>query len=540
MAKTRVYEFAKQHGVSSNDVRAALQELGESVRSASSTLEASVLFKLVDHFALPTTLAALVENSPASAAIEDSAAQAAEDEASSSESIPTPSRTGDSFVSSHLGSVGRAANDGSSLANVVEARASARPAELRTPAATGRQTTADPSAPRVPIMHLGHPTDVNVVLVAGRDALRTGRRHLILDLSQCEGFYPNACAPIGAIIQYLRASGLVVSFTGESPLAQKIGLRNPLEASAENLHDREILTRLWCYFDDRQASGLVTAYIDAIQRKIVCSTGVLEALEWCLFEILDNVTQHAGADTGYAMLQFHPKSKRLAVSVADTGIGVQRSLSSSRTYRPKTAFDAITLAIREGVTRNTETNQGNGLFGLVQIIQQNGGKLNIRSGRGVMTLEGDRVTGNNAQPVLDQDHHGTLVDFQLDVGRPVSLGSALDYEPNNLRLEGFEDESGVHIVTMRTHAGGMGTRGAAAELRNFLVNLLNLGAPYVSLDFTGVAVVSSSFADEVIGKLVAEYGFVNFNQYIRLYNTTPTVQALIDRSIVKRMQTAGT
>ncbi len=51
MAKVRVYELAKEFGVESKAVMAKLQEMGEFVRSASSTIEAPVVRRLKDEFA---------------------------------------------------------------------------------------------------------------------------------------------------------------------------------------------------------------------------------------------------------------------------------------------------------------------------------------------------------------------------------------------------------------------------------------------------------------------------------------------------------
>ncbi|WP_460368575.1 translation initiation factor IF-2 N-terminal domain-containing protein, partial [Actinocorallia lasiicapitis] len=50
MAKVRVYELAKEFGVESKVVMAKLQEMGEFVRSASSTIEAPVVRRLSDAF----------------------------------------------------------------------------------------------------------------------------------------------------------------------------------------------------------------------------------------------------------------------------------------------------------------------------------------------------------------------------------------------------------------------------------------------------------------------------------------------------------
>ena len=56
MSKVRVYELAKELGVESKVVLAKLAELGEFVRSASSTVEAPVVRKLKD--AMPPAPAA--------------------------------------------------------------------------------------------------------------------------------------------------------------------------------------------------------------------------------------------------------------------------------------------------------------------------------------------------------------------------------------------------------------------------------------------------------------------------------------------------
>src|SRR5580704_6240012 len=51
VAKVRVYELAKEFGVESKAVMAKLQEMGEFVRSASSTIEAPVVRRLTEAFA---------------------------------------------------------------------------------------------------------------------------------------------------------------------------------------------------------------------------------------------------------------------------------------------------------------------------------------------------------------------------------------------------------------------------------------------------------------------------------------------------------
>src|ERR1700739_661181 len=50
VAKVRVYELAKEFGVESKAVMAKLEEMGEFVRSASSTIEAPVVRRLKEAF----------------------------------------------------------------------------------------------------------------------------------------------------------------------------------------------------------------------------------------------------------------------------------------------------------------------------------------------------------------------------------------------------------------------------------------------------------------------------------------------------------
>ena len=67
MAKVRVYELAKELGLESKELLAKLQEVGEFVRSASSTVEAPVVRKLMDKFPdlMPAEAAPKAKKAPA-------------------------------------------------------------------------------------------------------------------------------------------------------------------------------------------------------------------------------------------------------------------------------------------------------------------------------------------------------------------------------------------------------------------------------------------------------------------------------------------
>lgn len=111
----------------------------------------------------------------------------------------------------------------------------------------------------------------------------------------------------------------------------------------------------------------------------------------------------------------------------------------------------------------------------------------------------------------------------------------MNFPEPNLLLERIEDEAGEHFLRVADFEEGLGTRRSAEQIRNKLVNLLTLGAPRLTLDFSDVYVVSSSFADEVLGKLALEMGIVGFMSAFTLKGMTPTVSAIVNRAISQRI-----
>lgn len=102
-------------------------------------------------------------------------------------------------------------------------------------------------------------------------------------------------------------------------------------------------------------------------------------------------------------------------------------------------------------------------------------------------------------------------------------------------MDKFDTFSDFMKYPLRDHSSGTGTRSSASRIRTEIVNLLNSNHRPILLDFDGVAVISSSFADELIGKLLIHLGFVGFNQTIHLRNMNSTVQAIVQRSVNQRI-----
>jgi anti-anti-sigma regulatory factor len=99
----------------------------------------------------------------------------------------------------------------------------------------------------------------------------------------------------------------------------------------------------------------------------------------------------------------------------------------------------------------------------------------------------------------------------------------------------MQDEQDNVMYKLSEKASGTGTRQSGAAIRNEIMNILRQSNSIVVLSFEGVSVVSSSFADELVGKLAAECGLITFMQRFRLVGMNETVQAIMNRSVTQRI-----
>lgn len=376
--------------------------------------------------------------------------------------------------------------------------------------------------------------------------LKTARDHadraLILDLSNVRQVYPNGAVPFAAYLAFLRQS-----------TDQRIAVRLPDDSRVHHIdvpltvesYDRvggDTLTHsVWRYDTEADAQKLARMYMEALTDEVHCEEGVIDSINWCLYEVMDNVFAHSRAGSGYVMMQLHKAQRRCVIAVADTGIGIQRSLVETRSapidvLRNPSA--SIEFALEQGATSKGGQHQGNGLYGLRRAVEINGGTLNVTSGWGRWEFrDGEiRMKTDRSRVLADMnDHQSTLVDWQLDCSRKVRIDEALGASPINDFLEAIEDADGVYRVSVSEIEESLGSRKLGSEIRTRLENYMSAGAQYVTLDFKSVGVVSSSFADEVLAKLASSMGELEYRRRVFVDNASPTNRALIERAIALRL-----
>ena len=267
----------------------------------------------------------------------------------------------------------------------------------------------------------------------------------------------------------------------------------------------------------------------------------LKALEWSLNEITDNVINHAQSPIGglVQITNFGRDRKMIEFCVCDAGIGIPSSLRSGH-HEIRSDQEALDRAIREGVTRDKRVGQGNGLYGSWRITQISGGSFEIHAGYASLSSWPNSLRIRpETIPV-----HGSLVVARISYAKPLALEEALrfggkSHDPvDHVELAYEENEAGCLVFPLAQESAGFGSRAAGMPVRQKLKNLLRIcGGRRIIIDFSDVIIISSSFADEVFGKLFAELGPLQFMKGFEFQRVDSTIQGLIDRSIEQRAKT---
>ena len=311
---------------------------------------------------------------------------------------------------------------------------------------------------------------------------------------------------------------------------------SPQRFAPSSWQPTSVMPARWFTSPDEQHQ-IVDRIIDAVlSSPAELTRSSLAAFEWAVNEITDNVLQHAGSPQGgLVQLNHYPNAHWLEFAVADAGKGIPDTIRTTRSGL--TDPQALELSVRQGITRDKEVGQGNGLFGTFQASRVGEGDFTIHSG--YASIGSDMEAKAERVPV-----NGTLVVVRLDYSNPEALWHALDMRGRRgdpagdyveLRYEHATEDS-LDFVVQR-EAGSVGSRSAGRSARMKLEKLLAMYPAYrVRVDFADVPVISSSFADEFIGKLFVRTGALRFMRTIQFRGASPKVQSVLDRAILQRVR----
>lgn len=391
----------------------------------------------------------------------------------------------------------------------------------------------------ITIHRMDHPACTSSFLRVLQRAYKQGLRSF--NIKTADGVvYPDACVPIAGIIAYYKENQQL-NFSYDIPensYLQHCGFMAPFIMDAEQIKNEAFpFDKIFRYSNSAQVAALTQAFVDNISRQTECSEGVLTGLIWCINEIMDNVLVHSEAGYGFVMAQYHQARNTIAICVYDSGVGIFNSLKRTA-HRPHTSIDAISLAIQEGV--GDGKGQGNGLFGLFQIVAGNRGSLTITSGQAsIMWSSKNDMKKFERLPYISSFFNATAIDFQLNLGNNIDIQKALQsiggFDGFDIRIDDMLQDDDTLMYDIFANSIGTATREAGAFLRNDILNTITRTKSRITLDFGGVKTVSSSFADELLAKLIIRLGIIKFNQVVRIINMNESVKFLCERSIYMRI-----
>lgn len=373
-----------------------------------------------------------------------------------------------------------------------------------------------------------------------------GFEDIVLDFADCEAAFPIPLISLCVQVLRWRQSGIDFKLTlPEKPELARLFLNSNWASLLdtrypEAMHEdfRNLSTARFTSSQEQsvlvdRAVRLVMGALPGIQR------GDLAALEWAINEVTDNALRHSESEVG-GLLQVvtFPASRRIQLVVADAGIGIPKSLQAAT--RAQSDGDILREAIKEGVTSGD--GLGNGLYGSYEICVGSGGAFHLESGYGRLAHLARRPLDARSGPV---PFHGTIIAGTLDLGQPGLLQAALrikgrEYRPTDFIEMNYEEtSSNTMLVKLSAEAPSFGSRPAGTPVRNRLLNLIRMEpGQKITIDFAGVPLLSSSFADEVFGKLFVEIGPLAFTNRLQLINVSSDSASLIDRAIIQRTAAA--
>lgn len=377
-----------------------------------------------------------------------------------------------------------------------------------------------------------------------------GYEDVVLDMSECTSAFQNSMLSVCAQVMAYRKAG--IGFELIPPRATKLlnlfkntnwgYLLDPkrFDPSSFRGHTRIPATQYQTPEEQQSAvNKIVNVMLGALPD---LERSDFAAFEWAINEITDNVLVHSESPIGglVQVSTFEKGTKSIQFVVADAGIGIPTSLRSG--YPDiRSDTEALDCAIREGVTRDTRIGQGNGLYGSYRVCSKSKGHFQIDSGHARLEYKAHQEQlGISNQSI---PYSGTLVAATIDFSDPELLQDALQfngakYTPVDYvecKYEGFD--GGPIVFVLADECTSFGSRVSGKPIRQKLYNIIKMTRQSpIEIDFTGIPVISSSFADEAFGKLFLQLGPVKFMQCIRLINTMDTVEGLINKAIAQRMK----
>lgn len=193
-------------------------------------------------------------------------------------------------------------------------------------------------------------------------------------------------------------------------------------------------------FDAQTLNNVYKDVVTAMTSHFEIEVSVLQALSYCLYEMMDNVHIHSGKPLGTAMTSYDDTKKTLSILIADDGMGIKASLSENEQYCEITEAEALKMCLEDKITDGK--GLGFGLYTTSRLVDRIGKEFILHSGKHKL------IRKDGQESVVENGFwQGTLIYMVIGTGEEIDPNQIVDYrtdvveEYNETFVESSEIES---------------------------------------------------------------------------------------------------
>ena len=193
-------------------------------------------------------------------------------------------------------------------------------------------------------------------------------------------------------------------------------------------------------FDAQTLNNVYKDVVTAMTSHFEIEVSVLQALSYCLYEMMDNVHIHSGKPLGTAMTSYDDTKKTLSILIADDGMGIKASLSENEQYCEITEAEALKMCLEDKITDGK--GLGFGLYTTSRLVDRIGKEFILHSGKHKL------IRKDGQESVVENGFwQGTLIYMVIGTGEEIDPNQIVDHrtdvveEYNETFVESSEIES---------------------------------------------------------------------------------------------------
>jgi anti-sigma regulatory factor (Ser/Thr protein kinase) len=160
--------------------------------------------------------------------------------------------------------------------------------------------------------------------------------------------------------------------------------------------------------------------VNAMTSHLDIEISVLQALSYCLYEMMDNVHIHSGKSLGTAMTHYDEVQKVLRILIADDGMGIRASLAENEKYKDISESEALQLCLEDAITDGK--GMGFGLYTTSRLVDSIGREFILHSGSHKLLIM------NGQTSVIENGFwQGTLIYMEIGTSEEIDPNQIVDH-----------------------------------------------------------------------------------------------------------------